>query len=252
MSAKAALRFVGGATGDRALAALLVAAVALAYIGSFAGAFVLDDKRSIVNNTRIRALWPPTQVLSGRRPVVDATLAINHAVAELNPVALHAVNLLIHLLAALTLMGLVRRTLTRYPLDDHLVRAESHWCVSDRSADHPQSGLVVEPRAPGSGSSSAERTPRLRLGLGLYDYTGRLNSHAPESRWAFAVALLWALHPLQTQSVTYLIQRAESLMGLFYLLTLYCVARGVDAIRPRAWHAAAVAACAPRVPSRRS
>jgi protein O-mannosyl-transferase len=37
---------------------------------------------------------------------------------------------------------------------------------------------------------------------------------------AFA-ALLWTLHPLQTEAVTYISQRAESLMGLFYLLTLY-------------------------------
>jgi len=38
---------------------------------------------------------------------------------------------------------------------------------------------------------------------------------------ALAVALWWTLHPLQTESVTYVVQRAESLMGLFYLLTLY-------------------------------
>lgn len=49
---------------------------------------------------------------------------------------------------------------------------------------------------------------------------------------AFAVALLWALHPLQTESVTYVIQRAESLMGLFYLLTLYCFIRGAAAPAP--------------------
>ena len=42
---------------------------------------------------------------------------------------------------------------------------------------------------------------------------------------ALAVALLWVLHPLQTESVTYVVQRAESLMGLFYLLTLYCFIR---------------------------
>jgi tetratricopeptide (TPR) repeat protein len=34
------------------------------------------------------------------------------------------------------------------------------------------------------------------------------------------------VHPLQTESVTYIVQRAESLCGLFYLLTLYCVIRG--------------------------
>jgi hypothetical protein len=43
---------------------------------------------------------------------------------------------------------------------------------------------------------------------------------------ALAVALLWLVHPLNTEAVTYIIQRAESLMGLFYLLTLYCFIRG--------------------------
>lgn len=38
---------------------------------------------------------------------------------------------------------------------------------------------------------------------------------------AFCVALLWLLHPLQTAAVTYVVQRAESLAALFYLLTLY-------------------------------
>jgi tetratricopeptide (TPR) repeat protein len=46
---------------------------------------------------------------------------------------------------------------------------------------------------------------------------------------ALVVALLWTVHPLQTESVTYIIQRAESLMGLLYLLTLYCFVRGADA-----------------------
>jgi protein O-mannosyl-transferase len=40
-----------------------------------------------------------------------------------------------------------------------------------------------------------------------------------------AVALLWAVHPLQTDSVEYVSQRTESLMGLFYLTTLYASLR---------------------------
>ncbi len=51
---------------------------------------------------------------------------------------------------------------------------------------------------------------------------------------AFATALLWAVHPLQTEAVTYVIQRAESLMGLFYLLTLYCFIRFVAPVDPTA------------------
>ena len=43
---------------------------------------------------------------------------------------------------------------------------------------------------------------------------------------AFAAALIWAVHPLLTEAVTYVSQRSESLMGLFYLLTLYAFIRG--------------------------
>jgi tetratricopeptide (TPR) repeat protein len=64
---------------------------------------------------------------------------------------------------------------------------------------------------------------------------------------AFAVAAIWALHPLQTESVTYLAQRAESLAGLLLFLTLYCYLRGAaqpEAAGPnRFWLAAAVASC---------
>jgi len=61
---------------------------------------------------------------------------------------------------------------------------------------------------------------------------------------AVAIAILWAVHPLQTESVTYVIQRMESLMGLFLLLTLYCVIRGHDSPRRLWWYGAAVACCA--------
>ncbi len=60
---------------------------------------------------------------------------------------------------------------------------------------------------------------------------------------AGAIALLWMVHPLQTESVTYVIQRAESLMGLFYLLVLYCAIRASES-RPVLWSLVAVAACA--------
>lgn len=42
---------------------------------------------------------------------------------------------------------------------------------------------------------------------------------------AFAVSLLWLAHPIQTQSVTYLIQRAESLAGMLYLASFYYALR---------------------------
>ncbi|MCL4206623.1 MAG: tetratricopeptide repeat protein [Pirellulaceae bacterium] len=56
---------------------------------------------------------------------------------------------------------------------------------------------------------------------------------------ALAIALLWMVHPLQTQSVTYIVQRCESMMGACFLLLLYGVIRSVNARRPWLWLAAA-------------
>jgi len=51
---------------------------------------------------------------------------------------------------------------------------------------------------------------------------------------AGAAALIWAVHPLQTESITYLVQRAESLMGLCYLAVLYGLARcAAPGVSPR-------------------
>lgn len=77
-------------------------------------------------------------------------------------------------------------------------------------------------------------TPRL---------VGRYRSAAT---WlAFSCAVLWTVHPLVTESVTYLTQRTELLAGCWYLLTLYAAIRGgASASHQRAWHVLAIAACA--------
>ena len=71
--------------------------------------------------------------------------------------------------------------------------------------------------------------------------TGRVYS---ETILAFAVALLWLLHPLNTQAVTYVVQRLESLMGLCYLTTVYCFIRAQDLPRRPLWYTASFVCCA--------
>lgn len=52
------------------------------------------------------------------------------------------------------------------------------------------------------------------------------NRFALSATWiAGTVALLWSVHPLQTAAVSYVVQRAEILVSLFYLLTLYAFTR---------------------------
>ena len=68
-------------------------------------------------------------------------------------------------------------------------------------------------------------------------------SPAGISCFAGAVALLFLVHPLQTQAVTYIVQRAESMASLFYLVMLYCFARSVAKGASCLWGVATVAAC---------
>ena len=59
---------------------------------------------------------------------------------------------------------------------------------------------------------------------------------------AFPIALLWTVHPLQTESVTCVIQRTELLVGFFYLLTFYAFVRAAEEPAARGWPVLAVAA----------
>jgi len=61
---------------------------------------------------------------------------------------------------------------------------------------------------------------------------------------AFASALIWLLHPLQTETIDYISKRSELLMGLAYLLTLYASIRASDASKPGPWLTLSVMTCA--------
>lgn len=60
---------------------------------------------------------------------------------------------------------------------------------------------------------------------------------------AAGISLLWLLHPLQTEPVAYLSQRAELMAGATYLLTLYAFCRSVEVGASRGWKIVAVVAC---------
>ena len=52
---------------------------------------------------------------------------------------------------------------------------------------------------------------------------------------ATVIAILWAVHPLQTQAVTYVYQRIESLTGMCMLVCLACYARAAPAQAGGRW-----------------
>ena len=73
------------------------------------------------------------------------------------------------------------------------------------------------------------------------EYRGLHQAAAGLSLYA---ALWWLLHPLLSETVGYVTQRTESMMGLCLLLTLYASIRAGTGTGRLGWSIAAVAACA--------
>lgn len=196
---------------------VILALTAWAYVPGFVGVLALDDVRAIARNDSIRslttALMPPGESTVAGRPVANLSFAINYALAPSeardvfdpadraagpqakdlflrNVFGYHLGNLLIHLLNALLLFGVARRTLTSEAMKAR-VGASATWIAS-------------------------------------------------------AVTALWAVHPLTTAAVTYIVQRVESLMALWYLLCLYAAIRAFTPQErwPRVWAVVSIAASA--------
>ncbi len=82
----------------------------------------------------------------------------------------------------------------------------------------------------------------VRRTLLLPKWAGRFTDRAEVI--AILVALIWLIHPLNTQSVTYVIQRCESMMGLFFLLTMNCFVIGTQSERhANQWYLVAAFSC---------
>jgi len=203
--------------------AIIVLAGVLAYANSFSGPFIADDEATVVENTSIRdlrstgVLFPPREVPTAGRPIVNVSFAINYALGGMSVRGYHVTNLAIHLLCAVVLFGLVRRTLELARLRFITRSGSSIWLQPD----------PVD--------------------------------------IAFAVALIWTLHPLNTEVVDYVTQRTESMMALFYLLTMYASVRAVtvrlkpdttrlvaSGVSRTSWRAAAIVACAIGMPCKDS
>lgn len=161
----------------------------IAYSTSFAGAFVFDDIVYFSGMTNVKTLSMPWVYFgTATRPIADFSLAVNYAISVSDPWSYHVFNLAVHLAAATTLYGIVRRTLS-LPRWTEAVRARAH-------------------------------------------------------RFAAAIAAVWVVHPLTTEAVTYVIHRTESMMALFYLLTLYAAIRYFESSTKTRWLWIAVAALA--------
>jgi len=61
---------------------------------------------------------------------------------------------------------------------------------------------------------------------------------------ALVGALVWTVHPLLSETVDYVTQRSESMMGFFFLLTLYAAIRAREPRHAFRWDVVSIASCA--------
>ena len=168
------------------------------YFNSLPNPFHFDDEYYVTGNTYIRELsnikeaflqpkmlvrygWP-----SGHyRPLVFTSYALNYYIGGLNPIGYHLVNLFFHVGSAFLLFLIVQAMLSS--LDCHCERSEA---ISNQIA---------------SGTSPPRN-----------DAAGRTNVII-----AFTSALVFAVHPFNSEVVNYITARSSVMSSFFYLLAFY-------------------------------
>ncbi|TAK12607.1 MAG: tetratricopeptide repeat protein [Acidobacteria bacterium] len=190
----------------RLLPLLIVLPALVAYRNSFDGVFVFDDRPSIVDNPSVHNAAPwahPWKAMQAPRNITLSGRPVASFTFALN-----------------------------YALAPANVRDVF---------DPPPPGSLASPlpfQRNAWGYHATNLAIHLIATLLLF---GVVNRTLKSPIVAGATAIIWSVHPLTTGAVTYIVQRVESLMALFLLLTLYCAIRAWESKR---WMIPAVLACA--------
>jgi len=191
-------------------AAVITGVTLLLYLPSLDAPFVFDDEWNITRNEHIQVkeltiknlVAAGTRSVNFKRPLANISFALNYYISEFDVRAYRVVNILIHIINGWLVYWFVLMTMA----------------IVGRSA----ATLESTGNRNGSDGEAGARTAQ----------TAHRNTHF----FAFATALIWVVHPLQTQSVIYIVQRMNSMAVLFYLasLCLYIAGR-LQRRRNRRW-----------------
>ena len=167
---------------------LIAVTVLVIYSNVYDGPFVFDGKLQIEDKIKIRDLNNYSSLrgfFSHRRPLTGFSFALNYRMGGLEPFGYHLVNILIH-----AANGMLAYLLA--------------LCVFGRLSSSPPKSTAVKCDE----QKSVPLAERLR--------TSSTSNHI----MALLAALIFVAHPIQTQSVTYIVQRYTSMSALFYLASV--------------------------------
>ena len=205
------------------IALILIAFVALViYSNIYETPFVFDDINQVEDKATIRDLkifLTPRALLSvSPRPIVDLTFALNYKFGELNAFGYHFVNVTIHIIngfLAYILSLVIFKQLLNSP-----AQRFGHSNSQKSKVQNPKSQVDLKLRTYNIAARTTEVVP------GVFQSTIN-NRQSSIYVMSLLTALIFVAHPIQTQAVTYTVQRYTSMAAMFYLASvlLYLKAR---------------------------
>ena len=184
--------------------------------------FQFDDYGSIVSNQTIRDIGNfvssfDASGYNSRRLIGYLSFALNYHFGGLDTVGYHVVNLAIHILNAVLVYFLVVLTFrTPYFRNQRSAFSSQQSAIGDQKQAVKGNNAVVN-----SDDSTTQQLDSSSSPFTIHD--SRLI--------AFFSALFFVVHPIQTQAVTYIVQRFTSLSALFYLLSVVMYIKGRSGVR---------------------
>src|SRR3989339_332192 len=198
---------------------LVVIATIIVYHNSLNAPFIFDDIPKIVENPDIQQLsnlktkliykYSENNKVFERndpsRPLVYLTFTLNYYFGKLNPFGYHLFNLIIHIFNAILVFFLAKKIISGIyekgstPLEN----------VNNKIGGKP------------CGASGGSKSPFCNNVRELYSLTGL-------TLFPFLVSLLFAIHPINTNTVTYIFSRSDLLATFFYISSVLLFIKATD------------------------
>jgi len=194
----------------------------IAYSNSFNVPFQFDDLRIIPDNPYIKNLdnfipfhepheYNPMDEYNPRRYIGYLSLALNYRWGGINVTGYHIVNFLMHLTNGILVYFFVILTF--------------------RTPYFRRETLDVKRETSGTQDQESKTDSQFTIHDSRVVDNSRFTIHHSHLIALFS-ALLFVSHPVQTQAVTYIVQRFTSLAALFYLASVVLYVKGRLACRP--------------------
>lgn len=171
----------------------------LIYSNTYESPFYFDGLKRIQNNPHLRLkelnfkdikAASINEHSSSRRPVANLSFALNYYFHQYRLAGYHVVNIAIHILTGIFLYLFLKITMISHGC--------AMWGAGYKKSSDIENIWNLEKNKPYSGFSMV----------------------------AFFSSLIWFVHPLHTQSVTYIVQRMNSMAAMFFILSFYLYVKG--------------------------